>query len=275
MQNLKDDLKDKIYGLMYKQDIRDIVKILTYDYCLNNYIRNVSFSEEEFKGFSLENAIDYDQINKELVINLSVLHSKFISLDNNDAYVYNWMILFRELFMTIEDVRLLKYEDDRTINPETTIKSAYEELKSNESNNNYYSFLDQYKIKMVNKCEPISNPVERIKSVRSYFNTINIFEGLNIKSEAIDMFKKEYDKELLEGYSILDQGTYPLRNIFFKSSYLQGKYFMERYFGRWYSDEGMVALSNATNEVHDLKERLALGYPIESIEYKRVRKNII
>ena len=34
--------------------------------------------------------------------------------------------------MVIEDVRLLKYENEGAINPETTIKSAYEDFINNE-----------------------------------------------------------------------------------------------------------------------------------------------
>ena len=274
MKNLKEDLKTKVYDLMYKNDIRDIVKILTNEYGLNDYIRNVSFSEEEFRGLSLENAIDYDQIGGELIINMSVLHSRFMKLTDSEAYPYNWMILFREICIAIEDVRLIKYENENVINPETRIKRAFDAFVDNESNNNYYGFLEQYKKDKVNKFQPVINPIERIKSIRSYFHTVDTFKKLQIDSTSIIRFKTLYDDELLEGYSINDQNVYPLHNLFFKSSYLEGRDFMKRFF-KWYNDEGMVALSNATDEVNSLKERLALGYPIESTEYVRVRKDKI
>ena len=79
------------------------------------------------------------------------------------------------------------------------------------------------------------------------------------------------ENEILDGYKTEDQSIYPLKSLFFQKSYLEGLHYMKKF--DWYNNEPMMSLSNATDEVNSVKDRLALGYPIDFYEHILVRKN--
>jgi len=272
MQNLKEELQGKVFGSIYKEDIQKIVEYLTYKMTLQGYITGVIFSEEEFKGVSYEDAVDYDEIGRELIFNKSVIASKFVDTTNNEDMIpYNWMVLFREIFIALEQVKFFKYKDQGIINDETIIIKTFHDFIEEESVVDNYSFLRNYKANETTRFDDISDPIERIKSIHAYYHTLEIFEKLRIPSIALTTFKDRYQDELLKGYTLSDQGKYPLRSVFFRNTYLDGLRYMSKF--KWFDNEAMVALSNATNHVHSVKERLALGYPIDFIEYQQVRSN--
>ena len=273
MQDLKDGLKKKVYGLMYQKDIKDIINILKYKLGIEDYIYDVNFSYEEFNGVSFENAIDYDLLNSSLIVNMPLLHSKFAPLYNKEVIPYNWMILFYEIIYAMEDIKLIKYFENEEENPETKIVKLYKQFINEDNFIKDHKFLYLYKSSKTTNADNLIDPIERIKSVNAYFETRNIFKELNIDPTSMKCFKILFEEDLLNGYNLDDQNQYPLRNFFFQNSYLEGKLFMNKF--DWYNKEPMMAVSNASNEVNDVKDRLALGYPIDSVEYLLVRKNRI
>ena len=278
MQNLKEDLKRKTTGLINKKDVLSIVQILTYELGLEDYVKNISFSEEEFRGISLENSIDYDPSSCELVINMPVLHAKFKPFtydekENIRIIQFNWMLFFYEIFYAFEDVKHYKYQDKNINNHETRIIKACHEFNGQEIFNSF-DFIKHIKNDKVTKKDLLSDPVERIKVMNAYFETLRVFINIETDPKLIDLFKNLFSDKILKGYSQSDQGKYPIYNYFLQNTYIEGLYFLKRYFP-WYDNEPMVALSNATRDVNDLKQRLAYGYPIDYTEYISVRKRKI
>lgn len=274
MRNLKEDLKSVVNDVIYYGDIKDIILILREKFSLQDYINKntpVEFNDEKFRGESFENAIDYDQFSKTLIVNMSVLKNKITTQYNNFLQPYNWMIVMYEILYVFEEIKLLKYQNEKIKNHVTKIIEVFNDFNTELTDASNYNFLKNYKLNETTKNQEIVNPVERIKMMHAYFNTLSIFEKILSTNAPIKDFKQLFDQEILKGYAINNQNIYPLRNLFFQNSYIDGQIFMNRF--SWYDNEAMVALSNASKEVRDVKERLALGYPIDSIEYTLVRKN--
>lgn len=278
MQNLKDDLKMKIHDIVTNKDICDIVILLRDKLELRNYINNtkpVDINFDTIHGESHESAIDYDPNERNLIINMSEFMSKFTENYDPNTQPYNWMVLVYELSYEMEDILLYKYETENIINNVTEIVRIYNDYLATSKNSFTESstFLKNYKIEQTTKYQDIVNPVDRIKMMHAYFNTIDIFKKLNIDPKIMNQFKSNFDGEILKGYSAYDQNIYPLRNIFFQNSYFDGQFYMGQF--SWFDNEAMNAISDATKKVNSLEERLALGYPIDSIDYNLVRRNKI
>ena len=273
MRNLNEDLKRVLYSIIYTNDIQDIIAILTKANNLDEYIDlndPVEFNFEEFHGVSLENAIDYSELDKKIEINMPILSNKFTQAYDPSTQPLNWMNLFYELFYIIEDIKMVKYKKENAKNNVTKIIKLYEDFKNSRATVlDLNKYILEYKKNQTSKKEVIENPVERMKKAFAYFETINLFKKINLDSYYIEQFKLLHQGELLKGYRLENQNAYPLRNFFLQDSYVDGTLFMKSF--SWYNNEPMVALSNATREVPSLEERIVLGYPIESIElYKTV-----
>ncbi|MBR5662691.1 MAG: hypothetical protein IKX00_03440 [Bacilli bacterium] len=277
MHNLEEGLKAYITDLIYEDDIKNIILLLREQFELQKYIdlnNPVDFNFEEFHGVSFENPIDYSEYNRQITVNMSVLRSKFTKTFDPSTQPYNWMVLLYEIFYIIEDIKIIKYTEENIKNNVTKIIKLYEDFKANKvSALEIKKYIDGYKKDEITSCEIIEDPVERIRKVHAYFNTLNVFKKIHLNDYYMNQFKLNYNAELLNGYQINNQNVYPLRNVFFQNSYIDGTLFMNNF--AWFKNESMVSLSNATSEVNSLEERLALGYPIESIEYNLVRKNKI
>lgn len=284
MQDLKGYIKDKSNGVIYAEDIKNLVLMLKDKYGLSNYINHnfpvdINFDDMKtnykFQAPSLENAIDYDEINGLLIFDMSVLSSKMAPLYTEEDATFNWIMLTYEILYSFEDINLYKYKNERIKNPVTHIIDAYDEFINESRIIQYLPEVYNYK----NNNKPTStidviNPFERIKKLHAYFNTLDTIKGINLNENAINRFKKIFEFELLKGYSVNDQNTYPLKTTFMQGSYLDGHTFMMRKF-KWYNSEAMVAISNASREIPSIKERIALGYPIDSVDYTLVRRNKI
>ena len=278
MHNLKDGLKARINEIITGEDIYDIVLLLRDKFDLKKYINEykpLEFNYEDVHGESLESAIDYDPNERTLIINNNEFMSKFTPTYDVNTQPYNWMILIYELLYEMEEILLYKYEVENIDNNVTEIVKLYEDFiaRSKNASTEYSKFLRDYKSNETTKNTEIVNPVERIKMLHAYFNTLDIFKKINTDINTINKFKSIFACEVLKGYSIDDQNVYPLRNIFFQNSYLDGQFFMGQF--SWYDNEAMNSISDATKKVNSIEERLALGYPIDSVDYNLVRRNKI
>lgn len=263
------NLKKYVYGLMNKDNIKELVLNMSKKYDLTDKIKDVELTFEEFNGVSHEDPINYDQFDKILSINVPVIHSKFVQLYDKDAYVYNWMILINEIFYALEDIKLNSLIEEKVKCSETRIINLYNDFLYGEDRIQDYPFLYNYKKDDITDANELINPIERIKSVNAYFNTLEMANKYHIKSKAIECFRNNFIDKLLNGYNEENSSEYPLKTLFFQKSYIEGRYFMSQF--PWYDKEVMMALSNATDEVNDVRKRLALGYPIESCEQTQVR----
>lgn len=277
MQNLSEGLKSIITDVIYEEDIRNIVLLLRQELKLEKYIdatNPVEFNFETFHGLSLENTIDYSEYEKQLSVNMSVLNSKLSSNNDISDRVLNWMKLLYEIFYIMEDIQIIKYLNENKKNDVTKIIGLYEDFKANKAGIfEFNKYLHNYKADQVTKNEVIEDPIDRIKKIHAYFYTLDVFKKMHLNSYYMEKFKSLFTDELLRGYSINNQNVYPLRNVFFQNSYIDGSLYMMNF--SWFKNESMVSLSNATENVPKLEERLALGYPIESVEYNLIRRNKI
>lgn len=277
MHNLEEWLKTYINDLIYEDDIKNIILLLREQLNLQKYIdinNPVDFNFEEFHGVSFENPIDYSEYNRLITVNMSVLRSKFTPSYDPSTQPINWMMLLYEIFYIMEDIKIIKYTEENEKNNITKIIKLYDDFKANKrSTFEFNKYLDAYKKEEITSCEYIDDPIDRIRKVHAYFNTLNVFKKIHLNEYYINQFKNVYGGELLKGYAINNQNVYPLRNVFFQNSYIDGTLFMNNF--SWFKNDSMVSLSNATHEVASLEERLALGYPIESVEYNLVRRNKI
>lgn len=271
MENLRHKLKNKVYGLMNKKDITDIINIILREYNLEDYVSTISFSFEEFNGLSNENPIDYDYITPTLSINVPSLHKDFIELKYMDSYVYNWMILIYNILYAIEEINLYKLKENEEECKENKILKLYYEYQNKTNFIRKHKFLSKYKESEKIDASNVIIPEERIKMVNAYFKTIDIFKDLNIKTEAIDWFVQTHINQILNGYNEQDRNIYPLQSIFYQKSYLEGKYYMNKF--KWYNNEPMMTLSNAADDTNDVKKRLSYGMPIDTYEFILTRRN--
>ena len=273
MDSLEEWLKTYINDKIYTEDITNIVLYLRNKLNLQYYINAenpVDFSVEEFHGESLEDPIDYSEPTKQLMVNMSVLGSRLTPEYDASTQPFNWMKLLYEIFYIMEDVKITKYLEERTKNNITKIIKLYDDFKNNKATNlEFTKYIDAFKKDEIGLSDSVEDPIERIKKVHAYFNTLDVFKKIHLDKYYINGFKNSFINELLKGYAANNQNVYPLRNVFFQNSYIDGTLFMVRF--PWYENESMVSLSNATKEVHSLEERLALGYPIDYIEYQLVR----
>ena len=277
MQNLSEGLKSIITDVIYEEDIKNIVLLLREELHLERYIdvtNPVEFNFETFHGLSLENTIDYSEYEKKLSVNMSVLNSKLSSINDISDRVLNWMKLLYEIFYIMEDVQIIKYLNENKKNNVTKIIGLYEDFKANKASlSEFNKYLHNFKSDQITKNEVIEDPIDRIKKIHAYFYTLDVFKKMHLNSYYMEKFKSLFTDELLKGYSINNQNIYPLRNVFFQNSYIDGSLYMMNF--PWFKNESMVSLSNATENVPRLEERLALGYPIESVEYNLIRRNKI
>lgn len=278
MQNLKDDLKARIHSVVTSKDISDIIILLCNKLGLRGYINNnkpLDINYDTIHGESYESAIDYDPYDKCLIINMSEFLSNFTEYYDPNTQPYNWMMLIYKLSYEMEDILLYKYETENIDNKVTEIVKIYNDFVAASKNTHLENntFLKNYKIEQTTKNQEIVNPIDRIKMMHAYFNTVDIFKKINIDAVTLDKFKSLFEGEVLKGYSSYDRNIYPLRNIFFQNSYFDGQFYMGQF--SWFDNEAMNAISYATNEVNSVEERLALGYPIDSVDYNLVRKNKI
>lgn len=283
MQDLKGYISLRCNGVIYADDIKNIVLMLMNKYDLYKYINHnfpvdINFDDMKtnykFQAPSLEDAIDYDEHNGLLIFDMSVLSSKMTPLYHEDDASFNWIMLLYEILYSFEDIKLYKNKKEGISDNVTRIVSAYDEFVNETRIIQYIPEVYNYKNNKTTSNIEVCNPFDRIKKIHAYFYTLDIIKGTSIHPNAINRFNTIFESELLKGYSEKDQNVYPLRNVFLQNSYLDGQTYMYRKFS-WYNNEPMVAISNATKEVPSVKERLALGYPIDLFDYNLTRKHKI
>lgn len=272
MQELKEYLRNIINDVICIEDINKITNLIGKDYGLDEYINGVEFSYEHSQGLSHENTIDFDYFAKQLIINIPLIQTRLHQLYNDADYQYNWMALFYELIYAIEDVKLDKDVNDNKNTPEVKIYNLYKQFLENPVLIDNLFFEKNIKNK-INLSENLIDPLERIKTTHAYFYTYNLFTSLKVNKIALENFQITYGQDLLNGYSASNQGMYPLRNLFSQNSKFNEIMYMRNF--KWFSSSDIKSLSDAAEEVHKVEERLALGYPIDSIEYNMFRRHKI
>ena len=279
MKDIISKLKGKIYGQISENDIIDYILFRRNELNLRDYISDdVILDHESFKGESHENSVDYDEFDRKVIVNIPTLASKLKSVEIYGDYMLNWMTTIFEIECALDDIRLKKEIDNGVINCETSICNALNDynygnsilLKFIRFIPFLYSFLDSKTTRAMNA----ENPIERIKYIHAYFNTLSVVSRIGIDPDMVELFKQKYEAKLLAGYLENDHSVYPLKSFFFQNSFLEGFYLMHKNF-KWFNLEDMMSISNAKDNVTDLKERLALGLPIDLQDYLTVvRKRI-
>lgn len=275
MKDIISKLKGNVYGQIYENDIVDYILFRRNELNLRDYISDdVILDHESFKGESHENSVDYDEFDRKVIVNIPTLASKLKSVEVYGDYILNWITTIFEVEYALDDIRLKKEIDNGVVNCETSIYSAIKDYNYGSNIIRLIPFLFEFKKSKTTKAICVENPLERMKFVHAYFNTLGIASKIGIDPETVEVFKQKVEPKLLKGYSETDHSIYPLKSYFFQNSYLEGLYYMHKNF-EWFSKEDIVSISNAKDIVNDLKERLALGLPIDLQDYLTiVRKRI-
>lgn len=276
MKDTISKLKGKVYGQIYEEYIVDYILFRRNELNLWDYISDdVILDHESFKGESHENSVDYDEFDRKIIVNIPTLKSKLESVKVFGDYMLNWMTAIFEIEYALDDIRLKKEIDNGVVNCETSICNAVNDynygnsilLKIIRFVPFFYSFLDS----KTTRAMSTENPIERIKYIHAYFNTLSVVSRIGIDPYKVELFKQSYEDKLLAGYLENDHSVYPLKSFFFQNSFLEGFYLMHKNF-KWFNLKDMMSISNANDNVTDLKERLALGLPIDLLDYLSVDK---
>ena len=271
-EKFKSDIKNLTYGLLNKEDLIDEVKDIEFeDYC--------------FTGDENDNVFEYSPIDKTFVVNLAILSAKFKKVndlssvqDIENAYKYNALVLLKEILAGVNRVSvdtIKKYNcSDLELYHIKQLECEYlMDIKLNG--------LDKFNVKKLNSVpklneyklnyNDVSRPTERYIKVKSYFDTIDIYDKYISEKLPFELFYLSNQSDLIEGYFRKKRLTYPLELYFSFIETVEGRNYLSDF--KWFEKEYMNTLSNVSKKF-SLKQRLIYGMPIDDpCEYQQLIRN--
>lgn len=267
-------IENNIYNnkLLSKQELIEIVRILTIEYALQEYIKKVSFiNKKDIDG-------SYSINNKTLSINYKKhINKKITSANTNlEKNIYLLKIIIHE-FYHAKQHKLIDINNDITnlekerLILELKIRNLQltknkEKLKQNLKLNNFNESLKTiHKIKKINKFySSLKGYTSHFSERQAEYKALEYCEKIlsNIDNKyclyLADKFRREKYKTILFGYKeLLLSIKYPL------------KYFQKN--KKIYDPEGIFDLSlSRVTECDSLEKKMLHGFPITKKEFQAI-----
>ncbi len=269
-------LVDKIF-------INKIIEIVVKKKDLNNYIRNVYYTNSLEKNDNGVVCAAYSTIRKEMVIDFESIKIVIENKSYYDQLFHSFeQIMFRNLTITqfilheIEHAFQNKQSDNKSDNSiETRLIKACLMIEQAIKNPNFLKGILTKEIpthdfivyilqskKLYEKYYNL-NPIERLAQINSFRTIVNSIEPIKQYIPNLYEFKQaSLVESALEGYvDSWEQGICPTE--VYLSGTRQGNVWLNMDF---YDQDSSQLMKNVINK-YNLVKRLSLGLPISSIEY--------
>jgi len=245
----------------------DIETIVRYLACKNDVEKFITFpieySNEAETNLGNESPVEY--YDNTLVINGTILQSRFdYDIDDYDEFCkYNTMILYKELSMAIEKVKMSVI---RKCKANELSKVELEYLNAN----NDFIYYENLK-----KSKPLTSkyktPSERYLECKSFFDTYVEFHGMfKNNSSVMSRFITKHESIILDGYDRQGDNICPLYRFFSQRDDVDGKDYLRSF--DWYDKNPMRAVQSASLSVKgNLIDLVTCGMPIDMLDYQRLR----
>ncbi|MBO4601299.1 MAG: hypothetical protein J5634_03620 [Bacilli bacterium] len=279
MQDVKTYLKRLYSKEITPEEIFNIFSMLLKENNLLNKVSYIRFINDNNNHLSSDVAV-YFKEQKTIIFDLKKLESKINEIDKSyfDDIVYSQIVTLNEIYIALEKVFVENIDSTYDHKELLNIKNLLIKYKENHDNekNKYFDLNDNdvkvySKIKEDNIKIDMLSPIDRYIKLKAFFKTVDAIKCMyKNREELIDFYNNNVDI-ISNGYG--KEGntiTYPIYNYFSKRNQKEGKKYLREC--DWYEEDYMEMLSNVSNK-YSFEERLIYGMPIDTCEYRLIRKN--
>ena len=279
MQDVKTYLKKLNSKELTPEEIFNIFSMLLKENNLLGKVSYIKFVCDNNNHFTSDASI-YLKDQKTIIFDLKKLESKISEIDtsNYNKSIYSQIITLNEIFIALEKVFVENIDstlDHKELLNLKNLLLKYKEDQENEKNK-YFDINDNdvkvySKIKEDNIKVDILSPIDRYIKLKAFFKTVDTIKCMYIdRDELIDFYNNNIDI-ISNGYDKNKNDiTYPIYNYFSKKNQKEGKRYLREC--DWYEEDYIEMLSNVSKK-YSFKERLIYGMPIDTCEYRLIRKN--